>query len=50
MIASVEEVALKITKTQAVELRGKVRQALEKVKPSKSNITIEESLAIKTLQ
>ena len=38
LIAPIEDAALKIPKAQADELKWKVRQALEKSKPPKSNI------------
>lgn len=47
IIAPVEEVDLKVLKAQANE---KVRQALEKAKLLKSNITREERSAVKTLE
>ena len=50
LIASIEDAALKIPKTQANELRWKVRQALEKSKPPKTNISKSERLVIKSLQ
>lgn len=43
-------VILKISKTQAIELWWEMRQALENVKPYKSNITRGETLNVKTLQ
>lgn len=48
--APVEEVACKILKSQADELRWKVRQVPEKASPFKLNITKKEKLVIKTLQ
>ena len=50
LIASIEDVALKIPKAKAEELRWKVRQALEKSKPPKSNISKTERQAHKSLQ
>ena len=49
LISPIKEVALKILKARADELRWKVKQALEKSKPSKPNISKEERLAIKSL-
>ena len=48
LIASIEDAALKIPK--ADELRWKVRQALEKSKPPKPNISKTERQALKSLQ
>ena len=39
LIAPIEDTALKIPKARADELRSKVRQALEKSKPPKPNIS-----------
>ena len=50
LIAPIEEAALKVPKTKADELRWKVRQAIEKLKPSKPNISKAERQAIKSLQ
>lgn len=41
---------MKISKAKVDEQRWKVRQVLEKLKPSKLNFLREEKLAIKTLQ
>lgn len=49
IIARIEEISLNIPQAQACELKCKVRQILEKIKLSKSNITKPERLAIKTL-
>lgn len=46
MMLLVEEVSLKIPKAHIDELRWKMRQALEKVKLHKLNITREEGLAV----
>ena len=50
LIAPTEDAALKIPKAQADELRWKVKQALEKSKTLKPNISKWERLAIKSLQ
>ena len=52
LIAPIEDAASKISKDQVDELRWKVRQALEKSKPSKPNISTSEILvlAIKLLE
>ncbi|XP_036358521.1 uncharacterized protein LOC115210451 [Octopus sinensis] len=50
IIAPIEETVVKIPKAPGDELRWKVRQVLEKVKPLKPNITKEERFAIKGLQ
>ena len=50
LIASIEDAALKIPKVRADELRWKVRQALEKSKPPKPNISKTERQALKSLQ
>lgn len=50
MVASVEEMALKIPKVQTDELRLKTREALEMAKPPKLNISSEERFVIRTLQ
>ena len=50
LIALIKEPTLKIHKAQADELRFKVRQALEKSKLLKSNISKEERIALKSLQ
>ena len=50
LIASIEDAALKIPKAKADELRWKVRQALEKSKPPKPNISKTERQALKSLQ
>ena len=50
LIASIEDAALKIPKARADELRWKVRQALEKSKPPKLNISKVERQTIKSLQ
>ena len=50
LIASIEDAALKIPKARADELRWKVRQALEKSKPPKPNISKTERQALKLLQ
>ena len=50
LIASIEDAALKIPKASADELRWKVRQALEKSKLLKRNISKTERQALKSLQ
>ena len=50
LIASIEDAALKIPKASANEQKWKVRQALEKSKPPKPNISESERLVIKPLQ
>ena len=50
LIASIEDVALKLPKARADELRWKVRQVLEKSKPPKTNISKTERQALKSLQ
>ena len=50
LIASIKEAALKIPKAQANEQMWKVRQAREKSKLAKPNISKEERLAINSLQ
>ena len=50
LIGLIGDAALKIPKTRIDELRWKVRQALEKSKPPKPNISNTERLAIKSLQ
>ena len=50
LIAPIEDAALKIHKAKADEQRWKVRQALEKSKPPKPNISKTERQAIKSLQ
>ncbi|XP_029653438.1 uncharacterized protein LOC115226568 [Octopus sinensis] len=49
IIASIEEITVKIPKARGDELRWKVRQVLEKAKLSEPNITKEETFAIKRL-
>ena len=48
LIASVEDATLKIPKARVDELRWKVRQALEKSKPQKPNISKTERQALKS--
>ena len=50
LIAPIEDAALKIPKAQTDEQRWKVRQAFEKLKPPKPNISKAKRLAIKSLQ
>ena len=50
LIAPIKDAALKIPKARADELRWKVRQALEKSKPPKLNISKTERQAVKSLQ
>ena len=50
LIAPIENAALKIPKARADELRWKVRQALEKSKPPKPNISKTKRQALKSLQ
>ena len=50
LIAPIEDAALKIPKARADELRWKVRQALEKSKPPKPNISKTERQALKSLR
>ena len=50
LIAPIEDAAVKILRAMADELRWKVRQALEKSKAPKPNISRSERLAIKSLQ
>ena len=50
LIAPIEGAALKIPKPRADELRWKVRQALEKSKPPKPNISETERQVLKSLQ
>ena len=49
-IGPIEKAAMKIPKARADDQRGKVRQALKKLKPPKPNISKEERLALKSLQ
>ena len=50
LIAPIEDAALKIPKARADELKWKVRQALEKSKPPKPNISKTDRQALKSLQ
>ena len=50
LITPIKDAALKIPKARADELRWKVRQALEKWKPLKPNISKTERQALKSLQ
>ena len=50
LIASIEDAIFKIPKARADEIRWKVRQALEKPKPPKPNISKTERKAFKSLQ
>ena len=49
-MAPIEETAMQIGREKGDELRWKVRQALEKAKPPKPNVTKEERTAIKNLK
>ena len=50
LTAPIEDAALKISKARADKLRWKMRQALEKSKPSKHNISKTERQALKSQQ